>query len=50
MSYLHAPRRNFFGQFLADPSTLNNDAGNCNPDAKQLEPSWNPNLKRPQFR
>ncbi len=48
MTYLGWPRLHFSGRYLADPSTVNNSAGNReNPAVEEpgagLAPSWNPN-------
>lgn len=42
MSYLDVPRLHFFGQFLANPGTINNILANFNPDVP-TRPLWNPN-------
>jgi len=36
MSYLDVPRIHFFGQFLANPGTINNELLNFNPNIKQV--------------
>lgn len=41
MSYLHAPRLNFAGQFFTNPATINNIPANYNP-ANPINPLWNP--------
>jgi hypothetical protein len=41
MSYLAAPRLHFFGEFIAEPSTINNDPSNFSGPIQQ--PGWNPN-------
>ena len=41
MSYLAAPRLHFFGQFIAEPSTINNDPSNFSGPIQ--DPGWNPN-------
>ena len=40
MSYLDLPRLHFFGEFIAEPSTINNDPGNYS--GAIVEPGWNP--------
>lgn len=42
MSYLDVPRLHFFGQFLANPGTINNILTNFDPDVP-TRPLWNPN-------
>lgn len=48
MSYLDVPRLHFFGNFTANPSTLNNDPTNYEQleppfqPPPQLDPGWNP--------
>ncbi|MEM7356603.1 MAG: hypothetical protein AAF657_37655 [Acidobacteriota bacterium] len=44
MSYLDFPRLQFAGTFTADPSTINNVAGNYNEpeEGSPVQPSWNP--------
>lgn len=41
MSYLDVPRLSFFGQFLANPGTLNNTLSNYDPH-NPTRPLWNP--------
>lgn len=41
MSYLDVPRIHFFGQFLANPGTINNILTNFDPDVP-TRPLWNP--------
>ena len=41
MSYLAAPRLHFFGEFIAEPSTINNDPSNFSGPIQ--DPGWNPN-------
>lgn len=41
MSYLAAPRLHFFGEFIAEPSTINNDPANFSGPIQDR--SWNPN-------
>ena len=41
MSYLAAPRLHFFGEFIAEPSTINNSPSNFSGPIQQ--PGWNPN-------
>ncbi len=41
MSYLGSPRIHFFGAFIAEPSTINNDAANYSGPIQ--DPLWNPN-------
>ena len=41
MSYLDVPRLHFFGQFLANPGTLNNILANYDPH-NPARPLWNP--------
>jgi len=43
MSYLELPRLHFSGQFMAMPSTINNDAANYNTAiSPPANPGWNP--------
>lgn len=41
MSYLDVPRLHFFGQFLANPGTINNVLSNYDPH-NPTQPLWNP--------
>jgi hypothetical protein len=41
MSYLQSPRLHFSGEFIAEPSTLNNDPANIT--GPIADPGWNPN-------
>jgi hypothetical protein len=41
MSYLDVPRIHFFGQFLANPGTVNNELSNFDPQNPTI-PLWNP--------
>ncbi|HEX8847261.1 MAG TPA: hypothetical protein VF791_21635 [Pyrinomonadaceae bacterium] len=44
MSYMDVPRLHFAGNFIAQPSTLNNTPSNFDPaNFNNLNPSWNPN-------
>jgi hypothetical protein len=43
MSYLDVPRLHFAGNFIAQPSTLNNTGSNFDPAVTNPFPSWNPN-------
>jgi hypothetical protein len=41
MSYLSSPRLHLFGEFVAEPSTINNDPANF--AGPVVNPGWNPN-------
>jgi hypothetical protein len=41
MSYLESPRLHFFGEFIAEPSTINNDPANFSGTIQ--DSGWNPN-------
>lgn len=43
MSYLDVPRLHFFGQFTANPSTINNTVTNYNMNRSLGNQAWNPN-------
>jgi hypothetical protein len=45
MSYLDTPRLTFYGQFTANPSTVNNTPGNYNVTLPLGSVAWNPNGK-----
>lgn len=42
MSYLDRPRLHFFGQFTANPSTINNAPTNYSMPVPYTDPAWNP--------